>query len=674
MFGRLGRRVLLVVLGLLCGGSCAARDVVCEGLYGGHLQGVAGDGTNLWWSFTVAVVKTDMTGAVRASTGAVASHHGDLCVVDGTLYVAVNLGSFNTEDKANSWVYAYDATTLAFLRRWQVPELVHGAGGMTWHDGRFYVVGGLPATGHVANYIYEYTPDFTFVARHDLPGYTYKGIQTAHVWQNRFWFGIYGETGNPAGRLDCAADFTDLKRTTDDGNVGLLDWDGKLVTASTASVTEGGVTGYRGTLHLDAVPPAETIIGLAPGFVERRVYAQTNVVNDFFVGGAAGATGCVEVTGTLDVARKLTLGRVAGSRGTLHLARGGRIVKAYKDAKPVLVGHVGEGVFELDDDFTLATGDSVQLAAGAASGDGLLKINAGATLGGVTNLQVATAFARSRGVVELAGGTVAVKASNVSGYYPVSVGRSDGASAAAIRGWGAFTRVGSGLIRIHARGAITADGAGTMHDLDLGAFRTVGTGSPAQATTAFANPSGTAGWYAARGGRLLLPHAQEVYVRASQPITCVGDYCYTTNATLVNAVVFDLKDAPTGKYMYTALYAPDRTDVPALPRGTAIGIWRMGLATDAAASEPQTAQAFGTIALAFTVDRAKVPVHTRLALYRWEPGTGWRPQARTDWLRTTAAVPSRISTAPLAPVADAWNIGWFALMAQTSRTTVLTIR
>ena len=41
--------------------ACAAmaqlpEKIACAGSYGGHLQGVATDGTNIYWSFTVAVV------------------------------------------------------------------------------------------------------------------------------------------------------------------------------------------------------------------------------------------------------------------------------------------------------------------------------------------------------------------------------------------------------------------------------------------------------------------------------------------------------------------------------------------------------------------------------------------------------------------------------------------
>ena len=45
--------------------------------------------------------------------------------------------------EADSWVYVYDADTLVELAKHRVPEVVHGAGGMAWRDGRFFIVGGL---------------------------------------------------------------------------------------------------------------------------------------------------------------------------------------------------------------------------------------------------------------------------------------------------------------------------------------------------------------------------------------------------------------------------------------------------------------------------------------------------------------------------------------------------
>jgi hypothetical protein len=110
------------------------------------------------------------------------------------VYVAVNLGKFNEPaGKADSWVFVYDAETLAELERHPVPELVHGAGGMGYHDGKFIVIGGLPP-GVSENYIYEYNEAFEFRTRHVLAsGYTLMGIQTVTHAADGWWFGCYGK-------------------------------------------------------------------------------------------------------------------------------------------------------------------------------------------------------------------------------------------------------------------------------------------------------------------------------------------------------------------------------------------------------------------------------------------------------------------------------------------------
>lgn len=74
-------------------------------------------------------------------------HYGDLTCHGGKVFVAVNHGKFNQEaGAAKSWVYVHDAGTLALLEKHEVPEGVHGAGGIEWHNGRFCLVGGLPAS------------------------------------------------------------------------------------------------------------------------------------------------------------------------------------------------------------------------------------------------------------------------------------------------------------------------------------------------------------------------------------------------------------------------------------------------------------------------------------------------------------------------------------------------
>ena len=199
--------------------------IVCAGDYGGHLQGVATDGESIYWSFTVAVVKTDLTGNILVSREA-PSHQGDMCYKDGVVYVAVNRGRFNTESRGVSQVTAYDAKTLEPMWTKQLPDMPHGAGGMTWKDDRFYIIGGLPLK-HEKNYVYEYTSDFKFVKRHDLDtGFTWMGIQTAAHEDDTFYFGIYGSKGNPSGVLASPDDLSSYTRYTGAGSVGIIKLDG----------------------------------------------------------------------------------------------------------------------------------------------------------------------------------------------------------------------------------------------------------------------------------------------------------------------------------------------------------------------------------------------------------------------------------------------------------------
>jgi hypothetical protein len=139
------------------------------------------------------MVKTDVQGRILKSVPA-ADHHGDVCYHNGRLYCAVNLGRFNRPaGEEDSWVYVYDGETLAELARHPVKELVHGAGGIAYHGGRFIVIGGLPPDVP-ENYVYEYDEQFRFVKRHVLAsGYTLMGIQTAAYANGAWWFGCYGK-------------------------------------------------------------------------------------------------------------------------------------------------------------------------------------------------------------------------------------------------------------------------------------------------------------------------------------------------------------------------------------------------------------------------------------------------------------------------------------------------
>lgn len=213
--------VILVVAAQSRGNATAAfRDVVCQGDYQHHLQGVCtnADGA-VSWSFTTALVKTDSLGRVLKQISVV-NHHGDICFHDGRVYVAVNLGKFNDPlGNADSWVYVYDADTLGFVAKHATPEVFHGAGGIGVMDGRFHVVGGLP-DGVEENYVYEYDGGFQFVARHVIKhGSTRLGIQTAAFHDGAWWFGCYGD---PEVLLKTDPKFRLLGRYEFDCSVGIV--------------------------------------------------------------------------------------------------------------------------------------------------------------------------------------------------------------------------------------------------------------------------------------------------------------------------------------------------------------------------------------------------------------------------------------------------------------------
>lgn len=170
--------------------------------YKDHLQGMATDYENyLFWSQTTVLVKSDLQGRILKSIN-VPTHHGDLAYQDHKLYVAVNLGKFNElPGLADSWVYVYDADDLSFIKKYPVPEVVHGAGGIVIHKGRVMVVGGLPnLPGYTNNFVYEYDLDFNWRQTHVLEsGYTRLGIQTAAWFDGCWYFGCYDSDQHPKG-------------------------------------------------------------------------------------------------------------------------------------------------------------------------------------------------------------------------------------------------------------------------------------------------------------------------------------------------------------------------------------------------------------------------------------------------------------------------------------------
>ena len=223
--------------------------VLCEGKYQHHLQGVCTDEKAIFWSFTTTLVKTDMEGTLLKKIP-VTNHHGDLCFHDDKLYVAVNLGKFNDpEGNADSWIYIYDAKSLKELARHETQEVFHGAGGIGYRSGHFFVVGGLPDAVD-ENYVYEYDDKFKFLKRHVIKsGHTHLGIQTATFAHDRWWFGCYGD---PKILLVTDADFQMKGRFEIDCSLGIEGvTGGRLLVGDGRCEKDKGCTGSLQTAFPD---------------------------------------------------------------------------------------------------------------------------------------------------------------------------------------------------------------------------------------------------------------------------------------------------------------------------------------------------------------------------------------------------------------------------------------
>lgn len=231
-------------------GSLSLQPVECEGTYRHHLQGICiDDEGSIYWSFTTRLVKTDSDGKVLRQID-VGNHHGDLCHHDGRIYVAVNFGRFNdAAGHADSWVYVYSTNDLSLAAKYEVQQVFHGAGGIGYRDGHFFVVGGLP-DGVQENYVYEYDAAFNFIGKHVIKsGHTLLGIQTATFAHDRWWFGCYG---NPKTLLVTDAEFRLKGRYEFDCSLGIAGLeDGQLLGATGRCEKGTGCTGSARVLVPD---------------------------------------------------------------------------------------------------------------------------------------------------------------------------------------------------------------------------------------------------------------------------------------------------------------------------------------------------------------------------------------------------------------------------------------
>lgn len=211
-------------------------EIRCAGEYAGHVQGIATDGKTIYWSFTSAVVRTDLNGKILAKHP-LAIHGGDPCFADGKLYVPLGTkfsqeprkekkhkAGKNKKPDADNFVLVLDPD-LKPLRTIPLAGFKYGAGGIACRNGRFYIVGGRPR-GRPGNTIHEYSADFKPLRRIEIDFNSVSGIQTINFASGgRCFLGCYG-VGNFVTELD--GKWRVVRRPRPNFHVGAIPLGGEL--------------------------------------------------------------------------------------------------------------------------------------------------------------------------------------------------------------------------------------------------------------------------------------------------------------------------------------------------------------------------------------------------------------------------------------------------------------
>lgn len=185
--------MLAVQLAAALVASAAPSGIVCEGEYPYHMQGVATDGTNLYWTFTTVLVRTDLDGKVlsRYEITRSGGHMGDLCCRDGRVFVSMN-HAYRDGCRVGDEVWEFDGRTLELARRHPTPQMIWCNNGLEWYGGYFWLVANVPHHSRY-NYVFQFTPDFRFKCCRPIDsGWTNIGVQTVCLHGDKMLFGYYG--------------------------------------------------------------------------------------------------------------------------------------------------------------------------------------------------------------------------------------------------------------------------------------------------------------------------------------------------------------------------------------------------------------------------------------------------------------------------------------------------
>lgn len=398
------------------------------------------------------------------------------------------------------------------------------------------------------------------------------------------------------------------------------------------------------------------------------------------------------------VSSNLTIAAFGTSDGCAVVADGGRLVcsnitMATADRAEAYMT-VTNGGFAMCPDIQLGTGKSgyahlkvaddavlvasnLTLAVNTTASTGILEIAEGAVVSN-TYIKIGCNSDSSRGILKMSGGSLIIDGK--SPHDPIYLNQRLSSVSAWIRGWGkvAYENPRAMITEwptstrtrciVH-YGQVIADGEGVERDLDFSRFAAM------SYRNTEANRSGTNGWFAVNKGRLKLPRCLP---RKTASYRCVGD-CYDLNYAneandvnmsnrLSNTFSCVFKGAELDNFIFSELYATDRSDIPAgLPSvagsGSVMSVWRIGLFTDGPeVDDPVNPDAFTSAKLHFRLPKDIPEELVQLCVYRHDgtPGGSWRLVGRTAARRGWPVVPANVS----APSSANWNLGWFAVVGR----------
>lgn len=364
-----------------------------------------------------------------------------------------------------------------------------------------------------------------------------------------------------------------------------------------------------------------------------------------------------------------------GTKGSAHM----KVTDgAFVECLDIQLGIGGSSLAHLKvEDDSVLVASNLTLAVDTTASTGILEIAEG---GIVSNdyIKIGCHSDSARGILKMSGGSLII--SGKDPRDPIYLNQRLGRVSAWIRGWGrvAFEDPratvtewsGSGRTRciVH-YGQVIADGEGEERDLDFSRFNAI-----SYANTA-ANTSGTNGWFAVNKGRLKLPRCLP---RKTANYRCTGDCCdlnyanETSNASTSNRLANTFTTVFTGaalnNYVFSELYATDRSDIPAgLPTaagaGSPISVWRIGLFTDGPEiDEPVSPSTFTSAKIHFRMPNDGFDDLALLCVYRHDGTAGgqWRLVGHTRARKGWPVVPASVSS----PSAANWNMGWFAVVGR----------